>query len=631
MVAGRRAGSGEPGVRTRRRAAVALLLPYLAAGLALPAAAVTVPVGFTHATVAHGLTTPTSMAFAPDGRLFVTEQGGALRVVKDGRLLPTPFLTVDVDHIGERGLLGVTVDPDFATNHYVYAYYTTTTPVTHNRISRFVGIGDRAQRLDGSLHERVLMDLPKLPDSSKIHNGGALHFGPDGKLYVGVGDASTGDNAQSLETVFGKILRLNPDGSIPGDNPFRGRATGQNGAIWAMGLRNPFTFDFEPGGSRMLINDVGQNTWEEIDAGVAGGNYGWPVTEGPSTDSRYLSPVYAYRHDAIAPEPSGCAITGGAFYDPPQSTFPEDYRGSYLFGDFCSHWIKRLDVATGKVTSFVDNSSQHPVDLRVGPQGDLYYLALGTGDVERVGYNGSAAPTVGDPPDDTTVGVGETAHFAVSATGVGLSYQWMRNGAAIAGARRSSLDVTRARLDEDGAHFYVVVTNAHGSATSPAGTLHVVRDQLPVAVIDSPAEGSTFDVGQTIPYVGHAQDPEDGTEPAAAFTWTIDLLHGTHAHPFLPATKGIASGSFFATLGGHTEKNIWFHITMTVKDKQGRVSTVTRDVYPRTGLVRDASPQGALTEGGGSGGGSSVVVASLVAGLVLAGGGAVVGLRRRAA
>lgn len=264
--------------------------------------AATVPPGFTDALVAAGLTNPTAMAFAPDGRIFVCEQGGALRVIKNGGLLATPFLTVTVDSSGERGLLGVAFDPNFVSNQLVYIYYTATTPTVHNRISRFTAAGDVA--MAGS--EIVVMDLNDLSTATN-HNGGALHFGLDGNLYVAVGDNADGNNAQSFSTRLGKMLRITSTGSIPTDNPFLDRTTGDNRAIWALGLRNPFTFSFQAGVGRMFINDVGQNTWEEINDGIAGSNYGWPICEGfcnPPNGS-FRDPIFAYSNDAQT-----CAITG---------------------------------------------------------------------------------------------------------------------------------------------------------------------------------------------------------------------------------------------------------------------------------------------------------------------------------
>ena len=145
----------------------------------------------------------------------------------------------------------------------------------------------------------MILELDNLSGATN-HNGGALAFGPDGKLYAAVGENANGANAQTLANLHGKMLRLNSDGTIPTDNPFYTTATGRNRAIWALGLRNPFTFAFNPNGPEMFINDVGQNTWEEINDGRAGANYGWPTTEGATSDPRFVSPRYAYTTRAAA-------------------------------------------------------------------------------------------------------------------------------------------------------------------------------------------------------------------------------------------------------------------------------------------------------------------------------------------
>jgi glucose/arabinose dehydrogenase len=349
--------------------------------------AATLPAGFTDTLVAGGLSNPTAMALAPDGRIFVCEQGGALRVIKNGALLPTPFLTVTVDSAGERGLLGVAFDPDFLSNQLIYVYYTSPTPSIHNRISRFTASGDVA--VDGS--ETVILELPNL-SSATNHNGGAIHFGPDGHLYVGVGDNANGANAQTLGTRLGKILRITSAGSIPPDNPFFNQAVGDNRSIWALGVRNPFTFSFQAGSGRMFINDVGQNTWEEIDDGIAGSNYGWPTCEGfcNPPNASFRDPIFAYLNDATT-----CAITGGAFYNPQVSQFPSNLVGNYFFADFCGGWIRRLDPANGNAVSDFATGISSPVDLKVSPDGFLYYLARGAGSVNRIGF---VAPGDATPP-----------------------------------------------------------------------------------------------------------------------------------------------------------------------------------------------------------------------------------------
>src|SRR5258706_3312003 len=359
----------------RGRFRVSAVALALVAGLlsATPVAATTLPSGFPESIVASGLANPPSMPFPPDGRLFVTQQGGDLRVIKNGALLATPFLHVTVDSAVERGLLGVAFDPAFASNQFVYVYYASTTRASHNRISRFTASGDVA--LAGS--EVVILELNNL-SSATNHNGGAIHFGPDGKLYVGVGENANSANSQSLSNLLGKMLRLNSDGSIPTDNPYYSTANGVNRMIWATGLRNPFTFGFQPGTGRLFIDDVGQNTWEEIDDGIVGSNYGWPNSEGATSNPGERSPLYYYGHGSGAF--LGCAITGGTFYNPGTAQFPSAYTGSYFFADYCGGWINRADPATGytTATTFASGISS-PVDLQVGPEGSLYYLARGTG------------------------------------------------------------------------------------------------------------------------------------------------------------------------------------------------------------------------------------------------------------
>jgi glucose/arabinose dehydrogenase len=323
------------------------------------------------------------MAFAPDGRLFVCQQTGALRVIENDVLLTTPFMTLTVSSSGERGLLGIAFDPNFTTNHFLYVYYTVATAPIHNRVSRFTANGNVV--VPGS--ELIILELNNLSTATN-HNGGAIHFGPDGKLYVGVGENANSANAQSFANLLGKILRINPDPAnlIPTDNPYFNdpNVTGVNKAIWALGLRNPFTFTFQPGTGRMFINDVGQVTWEEINEGVAHSNYGWPTCEGmpcsgtPPVD--YRAPLYVYNHTSGTP--TGCAIVGGAFYNPPGVQYPVNYVGKYFFADLCNGYIRYVDPNAGppipSSNPFVTGVST-PVDLQVSADGSLYYLARGSG------------------------------------------------------------------------------------------------------------------------------------------------------------------------------------------------------------------------------------------------------------
>jgi glucose/arabinose dehydrogenase len=367
----------------RPLAVAALLLLFALLVGARHARAATLPDGFQEHAVASGLRMPTSVAIARDGRVFITEQEGRLRVVASGRLQARPFLSLQVDAHGERGLLGVALHPDFPATPYVYVYYTATRPTVHNRVSRFTARGNRA----AARSEVRLLDLPALGPTN--HNGGGLHFGGDGMLYIGVGENGTPDNAQSLATPLGKMLRITPTGGVPADNPFLDRTTGTARAIWALGLRNPFTFAFARDG-RVYIDDVGQDLWEEIDLGIAGGNYGWPLFEGYHTEiPDMLPPIFAYGH---GDGPTlGCAITGGSFYEVSgPGAFPADFAGSYFFADLCNGWIRRLLPGTTTAVDFAHDIG-NPVGLAVDTGGALYYVAYGEGRVVRVTYASSRA------------------------------------------------------------------------------------------------------------------------------------------------------------------------------------------------------------------------------------------------
>ena len=538
------------------------------------AAAANLPAGFAESRWVQGLSSATAMAFAPDGRLFVCQQGGALRVVKNGNLLPAPFVSLSVNSSGERGLLGVAFDPDFATNQYVYVYYTTQTSPRYNRVSRFTANGDVAA--PGS--EVLVLRLNDLSGATN-QNGGAIHFGIDGKLYVAVGDNANSSNSQTLANLLGKVLRINPDGTVPGDNPFAGSAVGINQAIWVLGLRNPFTFAVQPGSGRMFINDVGQGSWEEINDGIAGSNYGWPATEGYTSNSSYRSPVHAYSHS------SGCAITGGTFYNPTVPQFPQLYVGQYFFSDYCGQWIRRYDPSDGSVSDFASNASR-PVDLTVGPDGSLYYLARSNGSVYKVWHTANQQPQITTQPSDVSVAIGQSAAFSVTAAGVSpLSYQWQRNGSAVAGATSSTYALSSASAGDNGAVFRCVVSNPWGSDTSNGATLTVIGSTPPSGSITAPTAGTLFSGGETIQYSGSGTDTEDGTLPASAFTWEIAFHHDTHTHPFVLPSTGAKQGSFTIPTSGETSANVWYRIHLEVTDSDGLTHSSFRDIHPRTATI----------------------------------------------
>jgi glucose/arabinose dehydrogenase len=294
--------------------------------------------------VADGLDSPIGLANAGDGsgRLFILEQRGRIRIWQAGSLLDDPFLdlTDQVDCCGERGLLGLAFHPDYAHNGYFFVNYTErVSGDLYTVIARFQVSADPNQA-DPASELRLL----HIPQPYANHNGGGLAFGPDGYLYVGLGDGGSGGdplgNGQSLDTLLGKLLRLDVDGgepyTIPPDNPFA--SGGGLPEIWAYGLRNPWRFSFDRLTSDLYIADVGQNAWEEVDflpAGSAGGaNFGWNYFEGlhayqgqPPADLALETPVAEYSHDF------GASITGGYVYRGPN--LPE-WQGVYLYGDYMS-------------------------------------------------------------------------------------------------------------------------------------------------------------------------------------------------------------------------------------------------------------------------------------------------------
>jgi glucose/arabinose dehydrogenase len=354
--------------------------------------AVALPAGFVDELVAGSIQAPTALAVAPDGRVFVTQQGGAVRVVKGGVLLATPFLRLTVDPSGERGLLGIAFHPSFATNQFVYVYHTVPSSPARNRVTRFTANGDVAQA--GSA--LTILSLDALSNRTN-HNGGAIHFGPDGKLYVAVGENAQGSNSQSLGNRLGKILRINPDGTIPTDNPatfpgITGSPAGVNRAIWAVGLRNPYTFAFQPHSGTMFINDVGAQSHEEVNRGLRGRNYGWPTSEGPTNISGQTGPAYFYSH--FSGSPTGCAISGGTFYNPPAANFPERFVGKYFFADFCGNWIYYLDPAAPGTATLFHSGPNKPVDLAVAAGGALLYVQRGIGQLRRIRYTGQSVQAI---------------------------------------------------------------------------------------------------------------------------------------------------------------------------------------------------------------------------------------------
>jgi len=343
-------------------------------------------------TVAGGLVAPIGITAANDGsgRLFVNEQAGRLRVVNaSGTLLPAPFVDLSdrIESGGERGLLGVALHPDFARDGRLFVDYTRIGDGA-TVIAELRAAPDRQSADPAS--ERILLVVPQ-PYAN--HNGGQLAFGPDGYLYIGLGDGGSGGdplgNGQNRRTMLGKILRIDVDGTptggrayaIPSDNPYASGGA-QPGAglpeIWAYGLRNPWRFSFDRRERDLYIGDVGQGAWEEIDRqpgdSRGGENYGWNVMEGRHCSRQgcdqggFVKPIAEYSHA------SGCSVTGGYVY---RGTRQPALDGVYVFGDYCAGTIFTLQVDEGTTTPKpVAETNENITSFGEGEDGEIYAVSL---------------------------------------------------------------------------------------------------------------------------------------------------------------------------------------------------------------------------------------------------------------
>jgi glucose/arabinose dehydrogenase len=570
--------------------------------IAMAAGAATVPVGFADRQIATGFTSPTALTVLPDGRVLAMQQNGIIRIVKGDLLLAANFWGVpNVDSTNERGCLGIVPDPQFATNHFIYIYCTITNgTASNNRIIRVTEANDVIVPNSAT----TIFQLPNVPSATRWHMGGALRFGTDGKLYVAVGNHEDNPqppataSSQNLASAFGKILRINKDGTIPSDNPYF-TTTGAYQPIWNIGHRNPFSFDIQPITGRLFSGDVGQGTWEEINDGVRAGNYGWPSFEGPENNASFIPPFYAYNHST-----GGCAITGVAFYNPVTAQFPAAYIGKFLFQDFCQGTIRTLDTSNAAVAAFVSGIS-FPTNLALAPDGSLYYMARnqqtgnpspGGGTLGKIVFTGSQAPRITLNPQSQTIVVGSPVTFRVAADGA-ASYQWQRNAANIPGATATTYTIAATVAGDNNARFRALATNSFGSTASAEATLTVTTNRFPVATITSPATTTEFDTDDVISYSGTGTDMEDGNLPASAFTWQVDFQHDSHAHPFIPATSG-ATGGTFTVPDFETQANVWLRIYLTVRDAGGQTHTVSRDIFPAT-QVSSLTPVGTPANGWG--------------------------------
>jgi glucose/arabinose dehydrogenase/PKD repeat protein len=605
-----------------------------------PVSAVT-PSGFTDELVAS-VNRPTALAFTPDGRLLVASQTGQLLVYEDGALRTNPALDISPQICGpdnERGLLGLAVDSNFAVNHYIYVYYTfkkygvcerRTPNVPVNRVERY-----KLSDSNTATPDKILVD--NIPNMS-YHNGGDLHFGKDGYLYVTVGDggcdyaddsgcAGRNDAARDQNILLGKILRITRGGGIPVTNPYQGtdsarcNLTGRTDPgkkcqeTFASGLRNPFRFAFDPdaAGTRFFINDVGESLWEEVSQGRSGADYAWNLCEGNhdnpyragSVDcsaAAYTPPVHEYSHD------TGCSsITGGAFV--PNSVWPAEYDNSYLYSDFVCNKIFELKPKSGggfTQTEFASGLGQGgPIAMAFGPHGSgqaLYYTTfLNGGEVHRIAHTGDTnrTPSAVAAANRTSGALPLAVDFDGTGSsdpdGDTLTYAWDLNGD---GSYDDSTS-PKPTYTYSAAGTYAVrlqVTDSRGASDILNEPLTITAgNEAPNPAIESPSADMLFGVDQQITLRGSATDPENGQLPEESLQWEVLQHHnGTHTHAYFSGTGNNLTFTAPMPEGrDSTGAGNYLEVRLTATDSDGLSKTVTREVQPnRVNLSFATNPSG---------------------------------------
>lgn len=353
------------------------------------------PAGFTRVELGAGLNEPTAVAFVGN-KMFVTEKGGAIRVVRaNGVLRNQPLHTLNVNAESERGLLGIALDPNYSTNRFIYVYYTTAPGAKNysgspeNRVSRL-----RKRKNNPGFREKIILD--HIPSTNGNHNGGDIHFGFDGKLYISVGESGCcADDAQGLDTLRGKILRIHSDGTIPTDNPFYNTA-GARRETFAYGFRNPWRFGMRASNQTYIVSDVGSSTWEEFNSLQAGGNYGWPLYEGPCplndlacdpntvNYGSTIKPIHWYNQNSG--DETGNVIAGGVFAE--NSNYPAPYANAYFYGDTGAGWVHVVTMdGSNNVTARYDfDDVSSPVSFGNGPDGNIYAVSHYGGAIYKYVY-----------------------------------------------------------------------------------------------------------------------------------------------------------------------------------------------------------------------------------------------------
>lgn len=479
------------------------------------------PPGFEDELVLDGLTEPTHLTQLPDGRMLVLEKQGKVLMFDPENPSDTPaiYLTIhDINIGGERGLMSLVLDPEFEDNRYIYLYYSNDS-TKKNRISRFNDHGDFA---DPASELLLWQDNEKWKKC--CHHGGGLGFGPDGKLYLTIGEGFQKRKSPDLQRAGGKIIRINKDGSIPLDNPFVDGDGGNLDEIWAFGLRNPFRSYWDKVTGRMFFGDVGGNepdtAREEINIAERGANYGWPACEGKCGRKNVKDPLYDYEHDG--PKFHGGSVTAGFVYW--GNAFPAEYSGVFFFGDYSLSWIRYLRFDIHGNLEAVENFATDvgaPVFLMEGQDGALYYVDY-SGSIHRIVYTdhvpASAVAEIGASYVSGKAPL--TVRYIPNVEGAdadSLEYTWWFGDGTVSTEREPEHTYTN-----DGPYeVYVRVSDGVRAQLSSPFLLQV--GVPPTVKIAQPASCLLFRAGDEILFSGSARD-STGQLPPRDLHWSVEPI-----------------------------------------------------------------------------------------------------------
>ncbi len=512
-----------------------------------------------------------------DGRIFIAERGGIVKVFQNNVVSTVFTVTTVTDN--EQGLLGITLHPDFATNGYIYVFYSINDgTVIRHRIER-VKINNTNQVV--SRQEILLLE----PIGGGFHNGGDLKFF-NGYLYVTVGDSQLNTNSQDLDTYKGKILRITEDGQPAPGNPFYGSGSVQRQSIWVYGFRNPWRLVANPVANKLFVLDVG-TSWEEINeiSNPTIRNYAWGHPQGgdgkQTETNLFTNPIFTYATGSI-----GNALTNGVLYNPAISRYP-NLQGKFIIKDFVRTEIRSFDpnVADTVSTVFFTAPQQQALEMMLGNDGYIYYCAYGNnGSLIKLDYIETAAPTIVNHPVSQSIMETNPVTFTVSASGTGLTYQWQFNNQNINGATGASYTIPNVTNSNAG-NYRVVVTNTAGNVTSNQAALTVTPfSNAPTVSIVSPLPSLKWNADDIVHFEANGTDVEDGALPASAYSWSMDLFHedipgAGHSHPGA-SPQGVKSGNFTTSNQGEKTPNVWYRFTVKVTDSNGLTGTAFVDIKP---------------------------------------------------